>query len=139
MSHEPAACSCGAMIRWLPTPDGATMPVDVDRDPHGTLTAVKVAGRGWGVRVLSRWELALDVPQPRYNPHWAACPHAEQYRKRARVAAPETWPERGNTPAACRAGPCAVCRTVHPARYGPGPSSPLCPACRAERHLPPVF
>lgn len=130
MSVETKACPCGAKIMLLPTPSGATMPVDVGRDPHGNLVAVQIPGKGWGVRVLTDRERDEGTTQPRYTPHWSTCPQPEQYRATARN--PGTGPARLVTAGPTREGPCARCRQPHPNRYGPGPASPLCASCRGE-------
>lgn len=127
------------MIRWLSTPDGARLPVDVERDPNGNLEAVKI-GKGWGVRVLTDSERTRPGSLPRYTTHWTTCPQPQQYRRRAHSAAPSTFPARAELAAqlSVRSGPCSVCRAPNPCRYGPGPASPLCPSCRTARGLPPV-
>jgi len=124
------------MILLLPTETGATMPVDVDRDPDGTLAAVKIAGIGWGVRVLSAAERAAPPDGPRYRPHWAVCPHADAHRTRGGSTSPRntSW----DVFAGVRSGPCVRCRGHNPHLYGPGPASPLCPACREHDGLPPL-
>lgn len=125
------ACSCGATVLMLPTPSGSTMPVDVGRDPHGSLVAVRIPGKGWGVRVLTPAERQSGtITAPRYTPHWVTCPDADQYRAQARRQAPDTWPQRLRVNDTT-AGPCARCGAIHPTRYGPG-GSPLCPSCRQQ-------
>lgn len=133
MRYDTTGCtSCGAMIRFLPTPDGQLMPVDVDRDPDGVLEAVRIPGRGWGVRVLTAPERALTATLPRYRPHWASCPGAAAHRGSPAATtpaqAPATWHLLGDV----RTGPCARCRKPNPRLYGPGPANPFCERCDTE-------
>lgn len=137
--YQRVTCSCGSTVWLLPTPRGGTMPVDVGRDPTGNLVAVRLGPRrGWGVRALTDRERAEGTQLPRYTAHWTTCPRAEQYRRTARKTAPDTWPTRPQPAAHLRHGPCARCRGPNPHCYGPGPSSPLCDTCRAEKGIPPV-
>ncbi len=137
-----ATCSCGASVRTVRVVSGpgrgTDIPIDVDRDPTGILTAAR-DGADWGVRVLSPEQRPLTSGH-RYSPHWTTCPAAGQYAGLEQLVAPGTIRRTTAIPAGYldRSGPCAKCWTRHPYHYGPGLASPLCDPCRAEIGLPPI-
>jgi hypothetical protein len=74
------ACrSCGAPVLWAVTAEGKRMPVDAEPTPAGNLVVDQTA-QPWTVRVVPPDDLLAGDP-PRYLPHWATCPHANEHRK----------------------------------------------------------
>jgi hypothetical protein len=142
VAQPSATCSCGASIRNVRVVSGpgrgCDIPIDIDRDPAGILTAAR-DGTDWGVRVLSD-DQRLAATGHRYSPHWTTCPAAGQYAGLEQAVAPGTIRRSTaiTTGGPDRSGPCARCRTRHPYRYGPGAASPLCDPCRVETGRPPI-
>lgn len=61
MEKDQSVCKkCGAPIKWVKTKNNRSMPVDIGRK-------VLVTDAGSVVRG--------------FNPHWATCPHADDFRK----------------------------------------------------------
>lgn len=74
-----ATCTqCHLAIRWLRTPKGKAMPVDMDPVERGNLAI----GQG-RCRVLSREEAdqAREEGRQLYISHFATCPGAGRFRK----------------------------------------------------------
>lgn len=83
--------SCGARVRWVVTRAGERMPLDPELDPAGDVVLER---RGDVELALvqplpkvhaEQLELVLGDPvvvdeRPRFRPHWATCPSAEQHR-----------------------------------------------------------
>jgi len=93
MSATTRCQGCGAPIRFLRTPTGKSMPVDplflsewvtdvapVDQPPR-RITLMS----GDGARVESGYLTTVINPTARaiqgYQPHWASCPRAEEFRR----------------------------------------------------------
>jgi hypothetical protein len=55
------------------------MPVDAEPAPAGNLL-LNMSARPWTVRVVPPDDPLIGDP-PRYLPHWATCPHANEHRK----------------------------------------------------------
>lgn len=71
-----AACTaCRAPIRWLKTPNGRSMPLDLRPDPEGNVIIEN------GLAVLSPARAMALSPEERFLPHWATCPEAASFRK----------------------------------------------------------
>ncbi len=79
-----ATCSkCGAPIVWLKTPKGKWMPADAGlrryrKNPDGKSTVVN----DWGEVIRCDIDVE-DADGMARVPHWATCPHADSFRKRA--------------------------------------------------------
>jgi hypothetical protein len=71
--------SCGAPIVWAVTVTGHRMPVDADPGRGGTVTLRDRPG-------LSPIALVVGAAPPgaplRHRPHFASCPHADDWRSR---------------------------------------------------------
>jgi hypothetical protein len=119
------------MITLVPyTDDHAVLiPVDLGRDPEGSLIIVGTRG-GFTVRPVRPTD--TDGTQRR-RPHWEVCPHPRQWDQVRRDTG--ILPTRGY---GTRSGPCVTCRREHPARYGGPVASPLCDPCREARGLTPI-
>jgi len=65
--------TCRAPIVWAQTFTGRRMPLDLHPTDDGSYTITD------GLAVY-----APDADAPRYRPHWASCPHADQHRKSRR-------------------------------------------------------
>lgn len=112
------------MVPWLHDVS-VRIPVDVGRDPHGSL--VVVGGRnGFAVRLRGHDE---EPAAPlRRRAHWDVCPHQRVWH--------EVMTAIGlRQSVADRSGTCAICRRRHPWHYGGPVASPVCDRCRAERGL----
>lgn len=154
---------CGAGIRMVPLAAGGVMPVDIAPDPDGPVWLRRDGGR-WFARVLAAGGEQPARSSPRFRPHWATCPQADELRSRG-PRTPAATPE---IPAALQGlaepvvaaaapanstahGPCQGCHALYPypadpacpevpdrsrphVLYGPN-ASPLCDLCRA---LPPA-
>ena len=96
VSTGPAVCSgtatrkgCGAPILWVATVNGKMQPLDLDPNPDGNIRLIdtyRQTERGvlQKCRVIPKAELAGSLfgdDEPRYMPHHATCPHAEQFRR----------------------------------------------------------
>lgn len=79
---------CGAIIEWVVTVAGVSMPIDPDPVPDGN---VEFTGRtaststGWScpeVRVVAAGEQSLfaELEPDRYQAHFRFCPDAESFR-----------------------------------------------------------
>ncbi len=77
---------CGALIWWAKTESGKATPMD----PEALSDADWVIGDyddETRAPVIRQYEPLLDRPRPgkssrpRYQPHWASCPHADEHRK----------------------------------------------------------
>lgn len=124
------------MIRWVSTIAGKPMPIDVGRDPLGSVILVKVpratGPAEWRVRVL-RADEQPDPAIPRYTPHWATCPDAPAW-KAARTAADPTGLLRNDrAPEGITTGPCVGCGEPHH-RYGKGGTTHH-PRCSGTRRV----
>jgi hypothetical protein len=78
-----SACrSSGAPIRWATTINGKRMPVDDEPVSDGTLVLSDPAPDAYApvALVIDPDAPTLDDP-PRFRPHWATCPHANEHRK----------------------------------------------------------
>lgn len=114
---------CRAGIRWVPTVkthprtgarllSGAPIPLELDRDPHGSIV-LDLVGDEWRARPVDYADPADTAPtRPRYALHWTGCHHPDLYRTVKADADP-----RGILPALQRAGaasshwpPCPVCK-----------------------------
>jgi hypothetical protein len=73
--------SCGAPVIWLRMrPSGKRMPVDAKAAPDGNVFADLDAGIG----VVLTGSLDMLTPdEPLYRSHFATCPHAGDWRRRA--------------------------------------------------------
>jgi hypothetical protein len=74
----PVCQSCGQIVRWIKTVDGAQMPLDPGPSPVGNVY-VTAAGRA---RVLTREETdrGRAAGALLYRSHHASCPAAERHR-----------------------------------------------------------
>lgn len=71
--------SCGADIVWAYTTAGKKSPFQLDEKGEWTLE------NGTARRVgppPAQLELGAPPPADRYTPHWAACPQADEWRRR---------------------------------------------------------
>jgi len=107
---------------------GVRIPVDVDRDPVGSLVVVG-SRQGFTVRLL----LEDELPQAtmRRRAHWETCPYQQDWaetmtRLCLRVSSVD------------RSGPCAICGRRHAWRYGGPIASPVCDPCRVEQGWEPM-
>lgn len=70
---------CGARIRWVPTPAGKSMPLDVDPTPDGNVEIVD------GLAIVHNEPGGGLVPFEGWMPHFATCPNAgDFYRPKGR-------------------------------------------------------
>lgn len=70
---------CGKMIRFVATPGGRQMPINLDPDPLGN-----VVMRDGLARVLTAAQVAAGGPGGRYMPHQATCEARAQRGRAAR-------------------------------------------------------
>jgi hypothetical protein len=66
--------SCGAPITWAITDQGKRMPLDAEPNPAGNVRLTLTNA------VVLRKDEVYDGP--RFMPHWATCPNADQHRRR---------------------------------------------------------
>ena len=121
-------CQCGSMIKMVPwfRDVSVLIPVDVDRDPEGSLVVVGSRG-GYTIRLLE------DVESPAANmrrrAHWDVCPHQIMWN--------ETLVRVGlRSVSVDRSGPCVICWQRHPWRYGGPIAYRRGDRCRAKKGLP---
>ena len=79
-----SACgSCGAQIRWVLTEAGERMPIDPLPTDDGNI--VPVGGSSQAEPRAHTLHKGERPPEgvPRFMPHWATCPSADQHRKAA--------------------------------------------------------
>lgn len=86
-----STCSkCQAPILWAATVNGKMQPLDAEPNPDGNIRLTpnyRQTDRGvlQECRVIPKTELARDGlfedPNPRYMPHHATCPFAEEFRR----------------------------------------------------------
>ena len=68
--------SCGAPIVWCLTPKGKRMPVDAAPVPDGKMLVTRT------LRGTHEVETSLpDGESPRWNAHFATCPHAQGWKR----------------------------------------------------------
>lgn len=85
----PSCRSCAAPIRWTVTTFGKPLPVDAAPDPTGNVVQVDTvehrarSGGPLEVVPLVRVEPPGMFPdgRPRWQPHFATCKQADQWRK----------------------------------------------------------
>lgn len=127
---EVAACkgrNCRSKVRWIKTVEGHWVPVELDRDQAGSLTAVQQKRGEWRVRPVKDGE-TIPAGWPRYTPHWQVCPDAAVWRDDRRRAGMDPTPRpagRGRTDT--HLCPCAGCLAPHDRQQGNGT---LCAVCR---------
>lgn len=72
--------SCRARIFWTVTIHGKSTPMDAEpSDDAGWVIDGKTEQ---GAPVVRQLEPLIDGDKPRFHPHWATCPNADQHRKR---------------------------------------------------------
>lgn len=76
---------CGAPVRWVTTEAGATLGIDPDPHPQGTVTHRLVDGRP-RAHVLTGPE--LPAQEQAWRPHRATCPNTPENRARQARARP---------------------------------------------------
>ncbi len=75
----PSRChSCGASIRWVKMPSGASMPLDAEPHAEGNIA---LAGDGDNATVLTKSEREGRGEAPLYRSHFATCSHAARRRR----------------------------------------------------------
>ncbi len=72
--------SCGRPILWAETTNGKAAPIDPDPVPNGVIVLVQPSDPR-EPPVASVVKHAGSTSLPRYNSHFATCPHAAQHRK----------------------------------------------------------
>jgi hypothetical protein len=70
--------ACDTLIEWCVTEAGKKMPVDLEPNPEGNLWKKDAMEEGSLVAVV---DLFTPEDKPRFMPHWATCPSAEEFRK----------------------------------------------------------
>lgn len=80
-----ATCKkCGKEILWIQTQQGKWMPCD---------PGLKFIKNGSGHKFVTKYGEVIeatfakgvnDAEDTAYSPHWASCPHAEEFRRRGR-------------------------------------------------------
>jgi len=81
---KPTTCrSCGAVVWWaLTAGNNQRMLMNVGSDEtHEWVTCGRSPGTGM-VKVRRFLPLFDDASEPRYQPHWATCPKADEWRKK---------------------------------------------------------
>ncbi len=75
--------SCAATIRYVKTPAGRTMPLDVEPAPDGNVRVAFVGGLEVGLVLADPAELAAArIDGPLYLSHFATCPDAGRWRRK---------------------------------------------------------
>lgn len=79
MTSAPPPCrDCGAVVRWVKTRAGKSMPVNPVPDPRGNIAATLVAGgRYVDGRVITKLDPAA-LGETVFRAHWADCPRGER-------------------------------------------------------------
>ena len=81
MPMKYSACkSCRARIWWAVSIKGKSMPMDPD--PSADAAWVIEGQTENGAPKIRQVDPLLDGAAPRFTPHWATCPNADQHRKR---------------------------------------------------------
>ena len=72
---------CGQEIRWIKTPSGKSMPVNAEKvnftPAGGPMTFITADGR------TVRGEKGKSGTETGYTPHWATCPAAGYFKRKA--------------------------------------------------------
>ena len=74
----PRCKKCPAVIRFCKTPDGNWMPLDLEPNEEGDY--VLDGQNDHGDPLVRRVDLFTAESAPRYMPHWATCPNADDFR-----------------------------------------------------------
>lgn len=79
--------SCGANILWIKTQNGKSMPCNAEQviywqDAKGEANIITPNGETIRATLITRRTPATGVG---YIPHWATCPQANNFRKRAKT------------------------------------------------------
>jgi hypothetical protein len=85
MSFERAACrSCGAAVIWTETERGKRMPVDAEpvHDDGIAGTTFVLRAEHEPPLAVAAWPAAFP-DEPHYVSHFATCPDADDWRRRA--------------------------------------------------------
>jgi len=81
-----SACrSCGAPVLWAVTTSGRRIPLDAAPAPDGAIVATGryvPTDRGATMEVVVDRQASLLDVEARWVPHWATCPHADDWRRR---------------------------------------------------------
>ncbi|MBM0205788.1 hypothetical protein JNW90_24295 [Micromonospora sp. STR1s_5] len=127
---------CGAAVRWVKTPRGKWMPLDIDRCPDGTVVAEQLARNDWRFRVM-RHDEQVDPTRPRYSPHWSTCPEPGLWAQTRREADPAGDSTTARARSRWDTWACAGCRWPYHVVDGVGTLCEVCsPILAAWRALP---
>lgn len=81
-----ASCrSCGAPIRWTKTPQGRSMPLDIDPHPDGNVLVRAGDGTSDAIATVLPKDaverLRAEGRTPLFRAHFSSCPEAKSWSK----------------------------------------------------------